>query len=610
MASLAAALLPPDMPADARRIEAALRAAPHRGAFEAIATVGSAAIGTSRHDERDGASVASRDGWAAGVAGVIDNRVDVARAVQAAGVAFDDTSPADLVLAGYRALGHRLWPELRGAYAIAISDGRRLWCVRDQLGSGPLFYRRDAGTTYVANEAKQVVAAAGLTAEPDLTTLEAIYYGYRDDDLPSALKGVTRLPKASLLTASDDGIRVTRYWDPTPLLESLDVSGDELREHFDALMRRAVDRVFRGDDVLALSGGIDSPTLAVYASDGYRSRFGVPLPVLSQVYPDYPSVDERSFIEEIVDRLGLELHVYQPPGEAQTLGPLDRWTRLTDGPWMGAWEPGVDEDRHIRLRSMGRRNYLTGDFAEYEMAFPFRLVNHLIWTGRLRPLLWQLRSQRQRGIRRVRIARQLLSAFAPAAAYRIYRSVRRNPWFPVPAWVDPKLVIATTPVERLPPWKRWSHQQLAGFHGTGLPFEAFHILNEADRVTVRWPWADVDVWEFFVSLRAEVKFPGAEPKLLMRQLMRGRLPDSVLNRRDNTVSDEFAKRNFDYASLERWIGQGEYRMPGIDYARLRARLGQRNLAIYEYAAAKDLAQVHAFLSNWSSGRQRDTLGES
>jgi asparagine synthase (glutamine-hydrolysing) len=587
-------------PCDPRDLERALAAAPHRGSHTQIATLGQTAIGISWSDDRDAADlVEDPDGLLIAVAGSIDN-LDELRAPTRGGPDSEGGGESQATVVGrlYRIYGAAIGRVLRGAFAIAISDGRRLTCLRDQLGSRPLFYRGDANGVWVASEAKQVVAAAGIPREPDLETIEAIFYGHREDSLPAAIRGVRRLPKASTLVADSDRLDVRRYWDPAPLLETLRADDDELRERFDTLMTRAVSRLLRGDDILALSGGIDSPTIALFAADLYRQRFERSLPVLSMVFPDFPTADETPYIEALVAHLGLDLHSYQPPVGAQSLSALDRWTDLTDGPWMGWWEPGMDDDRYRRIRALGRRNYLTGDFAEYDMAIPFDIVSHLIWRGRFRALGRQLRSQATRGVRTINIARQVASAFLPGAFFSWYRGVRRV--WPVPEWLDPARLLPTNPTERLPPWQRWRHHQLGGFLGAGLPFEAYHIFNESQGVAVRWPWADVDLWEFFVSLPAEQKFPGAQPKALVRRFIRGRLPDSVVNRRARTVLDEFVQSSFDYPSLLRWIETGDFRMPGVDYGRLRRRLEQGRLENFEYESAKDVAQVHAFLSNWSS----------
>jgi hypothetical protein len=209
-----------------------------------------------------------------------------------------------------------------------------------------------------------------------------------------------------------------------------------------------------------------------------------------------------------------------------------------------------------------------------------------------------LRQQYESGTRRRNISRQLASAFLPGRFFVWYRGVRRL--WPVPEWLDERRMVPTSPVERLPPWDRWRHYQLAGFLGPGLPFEAYQTFNEAERITIRWPWADIDLWEFFMGLPAQVKFPGVQSKQLVRGFIRGRVPDSIVDRRANTVLDEFVQRNFDYASLRRWIGTTDFRMPGVDYARLRARLDRGDLRNHEYESMKDLAQVHAFLSHWTA----------
>ena len=149
------------------------------------------------------------------------------------------------------------------------------------------------------------------------------------------------------------------------------------------------------------------------------------------------------------------------------------------------------------------------------------------------------------------------------------------------------------------PRHRWRRQQLAAFIGPGITLEAYQTYQEAAGVRVRNPWGDIDLWEFFLSITAEQKFPGAESKPLVRRFMRGRLPDGILGRRDKTVLDEFVIAGFDYPSLRRWLVDPEYRMPGVDYEALRRHLDREDLTTFGYLWAKDLAGIHAFLSRWS-----------
>jgi len=114
-------------------------------------------------------------------------------------------------------------------------------------------------------------------------------------------------------------------------------------------------------------------------------------------------------------------------------------------------------------------------------------------------------------------------------------------------------------------------------------------------VTSRRPFADVDLWEFFMSLPAEVKFPSVVTKGLMRQLLRGRVPDPILDRREKTVFNESVRERIDYAELKRLLSSPSYPIAGVDYRALLAKIDEGDLGVFEYTWAKDLAATHAFM---------------
>jgi hypothetical protein len=116
-------------------------------------------------------------------------------------------------------------------------------------------------------------------------------------------------------------------------------------------------------------------------------------------------------------------------------------------------------------------------------------------------------------------------------------------------------------------------------------------------VRARRPFADVDLWEFFLSLRADVKFPDTRAKRLLRQLLRGRVPDEILDRTDKTVFDDAVLANVDYATLRRLLVDPEHRIDGVDYETLGERLRGEKLGIVDYIWVTRLAAVHAFLSH-------------
>ena len=54
----------------------------------------------------------------------------------------------------------------------------------------------------------------------------------------------------------------------------------------------------------------------------------------------------------------------------------------------------------------------------------------------------------------------------------------------------------------------------------------------------------------------------------------------------------------DYPILKQFLSKPKYRVNGVDYERLDARLERRNLGLVDCLWVKDLLQIHAFLNQW------------
>ena len=117
-------------------------------------------------------------------------------------------------------------------------------------------------------------------------------------------------------------------------------------------------------------------------------------------------------------------------------------------------------------------------------------------------------------------------------------------------------------------------------------------------VTVRRPFADIDLWEFFLSIPAEIKYPNLRSKTLLRRLGRGKIPDEILDRTDKTYFDDHVMSQIDYDVLKRFLSKPRHRIRGVDYERLALRLETRNLTLIEWFWVNDLVRIHAFLSQW------------
>ena len=348
-------------------------------------TLGRCMIGVADHQGREEATLASTGSLAVAYAGTLDNPEQLAQL--SGGVGNGPTTSAGLVLAGWRALGEALPKRLRGTFAGIVTDGSRVWAFRDPVGLETLFYREDADALYLASEAKQVLSGANAACEPDLDAVEAIFYGDSEEPTRCALRGVRRLVAGTLLTAGPGPVVTQPYWDPQSLIETAKLTSADATETFRHLLDQAVRRALTGQDVVSLSGGIDSPPIAAFAAREYVRRWGRPIPALSAVYPSFPESDERHYIELVAADLELPLHTYEPG--PQRLERLQYWVELFDSPW-STWSPEGTAERCLHAQRLGIRSILSGEFAEQASANRAYLVTHLLWKGRFGAAAGQL----------------------------------------------------------------------------------------------------------------------------------------------------------------------------------------------------------------------------
>jgi asparagine synthase (glutamine-hydrolysing) len=593
MGSIAAYLGPPAPGPHA--VDVMLGASPHRGRTTASWANGSAALGVAVHPGQDDTSLESSASLAAAFVGRLENAAELVKRFEALGTNVRATSPAGLLLAAFEEAGDAAPGLLRGAFSAVVSDGGRMWFFRDQMGSETLFHREDGHAVYVASEVKQVVAGSGISPEPDLEMLEGIYYLDVEDHTRTAMRGVRRAIAGTLIEATDGRVRSKRYWHPEELFETARLSDDELMDTFDALMEQACARPLTGEDAVALSGGIDSPGVAAFAAKAHLEMTGRPLQALSAVYPDFPSSDESDYIAEVAEYLGLPLHTYEPA--PQRLDKLQEWVRLFDGPW-SVWSPAGGEEQFAIARDLGIRTILTGEMAEQVMAMQLGLVPYLISRGRVRAAVRYLQRSRARNMGWKGIVRQVGATAVPRWGMAWY--LRSRPLLAIPRWLDADRANRGRTRNALPGRGYWRTAQLAAFgEGSSLPLEASSIMQARDGVRVRQPWADVDLWEFFVSLPAQLKFPDPQMKALARRLLRGKVPDSIVDRKDKPVLNEwFEATSIDYPGLRRWLKEPQHRISGVDYDGLAQQLEREDMDLAAYIWAKDLAAIQAFVSLW------------
>lgn len=479
--------------------------------------------------------------------------------LQSAGHIFRTESDAEVVVHAYEEFGDRFVKRLTGMFALCVLDWRqssepRVLLARDRIGIKPLYWAKtDEGLVW-GSECKALLASGRLSREMSARALmDYLVQGYVAGE-SSAWAGIQRLLPAHTLTWSPgQEPRLRAYWS-LPLEGTREPASDaEIRESVD----RAVESRLVADVPLGvfLSGGIDSSAVATSMA-AHQSE---PIIACSVGFED-KRFDELETARATAKALGATHHtsvLHPDPTLALEVLPWFYDEPLADPSTVPTYLVSKMAREHVTVALAGDggdevfggyRRYIF-DTAENKLrgaiGAPGRSVARAL--GAVYPKLdWAPRFLR---------AKSTLSNLGldPAQAY--WRSLCPSTREEALEVLSPELVdclVDHDPFDRF--HDHYSRPknvdslyraQYADFHG----FLPDQILTKTDRASmavsleVRVPLLDHQFVEQFVTLPLDQKIRGGRGKVALREAMRGRLSDAVL---------DGPKRGFD-TPLRSWI---------------------------------------------------------
>ncbi|MCC6949506.1 MAG: N-acetylglutaminylglutamine amidotransferase [Bradyrhizobiaceae bacterium] len=211
--------------------------------------------------------------------GCIYNFRELQRELRAKGYRFFSGGDTEVILKAWHAWGPRCVERFRGMFAFAVweRDTRRVFLVRDRLGIKPLYLAEVPGGLRFASTLPALLAGGGVDTRIDPAGLHNYLSLHAVVPAPrTILKGVQKLPPATILTIEPDGRRNEQtYWDVSigPRREDRGMSEDDWRDAVLDAMRAAVERRRIADVPVGvlLSGGLDSSLIvALLAERGHK----------------------------------------------------------------------------------------------------------------------------------------------------------------------------------------------------------------------------------------------------------------------------------------------------------------------------------------------------
>ncbi|MBX2999488.1 MAG: hypothetical protein KF893_13310 [Caldilineaceae bacterium] len=454
---------------------------------------------------------------------------------------------ACLVLAAWQRWGIECVHHLEGDWHFALWDARvrRLVLARDHHGSSSFYYHHRADSFLFASTQKPLLAIPDLARRPDLTRMAQILSGALGDGSESGYLYIRRLPVAHTLTVDASGLRVERYWFPERL-PTLHMNEAEAVETFLDLYRRAVAGRLAGAGKtgVMLSGGLDSGSAAALAAERLRQEgqtlyafTAVPVAASSPELLRRGLVDEGPLAVAVAATAG---NIHLTTVTARHISPLAgirRMLEVHDEPAYPAgnsfWLRAIYET--ARFQSI--TTLLTGTAGNGTISWsgnPPDLLHTLwksgpnecgqlwqqitaragisperaLWTAAIKPLLRTLRDEVQGFLHR-----------GSGPNWERYSPL-------LPAFTAQPEIRASIETGR-ERWQRWeAGERLVGPGRWMTP--TFHFEDSVGfGLAVMDPTADRRVMEFCLALEPIHYHNGVESRRLIRQAMRGYLPDTV-----------------------------------------------------------------------------------
>jgi asparagine synthase (glutamine-hydrolysing) len=224
---------------------------------------------------------------------------------------FATASDTEVIVHAYEEYGADCLKAMNGMFAFAIWDSnrRRLLLARDRLGIKPLYYAHLPQCLLFGSEVKALLAHPQFERRLDVTALN-LYLSLEYVPTPhSIFAGVNKLPPGHFLLVEGSDTRLERYWDlrldksePVSTRTVAECSAEVRQLLYDAVKMELIADVPVG---VLLSGGIDSSAVAAMMARASTQ----PVPSFSVAFDD-PSFDESSHAQLVARHLGTEHHEF------------------------------------------------------------------------------------------------------------------------------------------------------------------------------------------------------------------------------------------------------------------------------------------------------------
>jgi asparagine synthase (glutamine-hydrolysing) len=471
--------------------------------------------------------------------GEIYNFLELKAELEQSGYLFETDSDSEVILAAYHCWGEDCQLRFNGMWAFAIWDRneRKLFISRDRFGVKPLIYYFDEKHFAFASEMKAFLELEWFRPDFDPAMVAAALSNERfiEGSERCLLRGLRHLFGGHCLTLQmGEQPKIRRWWNTLDHLQSVPQNYKDQVNHFRELFLDACRIRMRSDVPIgtALSGGLDSSSILCgmrHVRNGNNTHDRLAEDWQRAFIMTYPgaTIDERKYADQVIKQTGAT-PIYCTGTSEMYLENFDRilfqYEEISDlhlGPWLV----------HKAQRENGIVVTIDGHGGDEALGgYPWYV------TAALKDALSRLSPRRARELVSIMKGLELFpdNEFYIKSVQALFAKAAKSheqPWlvqapaeFISPAYEEDRLRIQNRDALFKTLYK--------DFHFIQLPtnLRDFDHLSMAHGVEVRSPFMDWRLVCFLFSLPATAKIGGGFTKRILRDALKGILPEPIRTR--------------------------------------------------------------------------------
>ncbi len=492
----------------------------------------------------------------ASIVGSISNKKELAKKLK-----LQSSDETRIIIKAYEKYGPSFFEKLSGEFAILILDTERKKIIlgRDPIGKKPLYWFQDQHLFVFSSELKSILASGAIPQTPAIDSLASyLYFGYIPQDM-SPIAGVNKLLPAHYLQVNFDGSKsISSYWSYSSYFKkSTKSSKEQIIDNLDHLLRKSVEESLPKDEKIAclLTGGLGSACIAYYLKElvpkravssytvGFQGENAGDISTADKVaealnipHESY-TITQDSFLDDLVK---IAWHLDEPQADPSVISTW-KLAELTE------------KHAHTAFSGMGSDELLAGH-SRYTIE---EQGNHLFR---------QLTQPAVAALNKVLIP--VFNKLYKPLAYQLIKESRTDPWqFDYlrhnAIFSERELMEASTKLSGVFDPEVFLHkfhhlQRVNSKVASYLYFDVktmlvdcyihqLESLTTANNINWKAPFLNKDLVEYSASLPEPNFLKEKQAGSYLKALMRGNLPDSILDRPKRTRK----------AFLKSWIQSDE-----------------------------------------------------